>query len=231
MKPPGRKGAPRSEYPCDQTISHRMPMRIEITGKKLDVGDALRERLTEKLTDVVGKFTFRPTEARITLAKDSHFFVCDCKAHLSTGLTVQATAKDNEIFAACDIAIAKLEKQLRRHKRRLRDHHQRRAEPVEFAPATDYVLRSEPDADPETGASEAEFDDMAAPAEDNAATSWKPVIIAEKPTAIPSLSVGEAVMQMELSGAPFLLFQNDAQSRLNVVYLRDDGTIGWIDPS
>lgn len=203
-------------------------MRIEITGKKLDAGDALRERLTEKLTEVVGKFTFRPTEARITLSKDAYSYVCDCKAHLSTGLTAQSSAKDVDIFAACDQAIGKLEKQLRRHKRRLRDHHQRREQPVEFAPATDYVLRT--DADSESDNEENE--EIAADAEQEWASElWKPVIIAEKATAIPSLSVGEAVMQMELSGASFLLFRNDAQSRLNVVYLRDDGTIGWIDPS
>lgn len=201
-------------------------MRIEITGKKMDVGDALRERLTEKLTEVVGKFSFRPTEARVTLSKDAHVFVCDCKAHLSTGLTAQASAKETEVFAACDSAIVKLEKQLRRHKRRLRDHHQKRVEPVEFAPATDYVLRTD-DAEVDL-----DDDDAALGAEtEHAEALWSPVIIAEKATAIPSLSVGEAVMQMELSGAPFLLFRNDAQSRLNVVYLRDDGTIGWIDPS
>lgn len=196
-------------------------MRIEVAGKQMDVGDALRQRLTEKLEDTIGKYAIRPTEARITLSKDAYYFVCDCQAHLSTGLTAKASAKDSDVQTACDMAIAKIEKQLRRHKRRLRDHHQRRPEPVEVAPATAYVLQSdaEDDVDAPTDASQPGEGDF-----------WSPAIIAESAATIPSLSVGEAVMQMELSGASFLLFQNDAQGRLNVVYHRDDGTIGWIDP-
>ena len=194
-------------------------MRIEVTGKQMDVGDALRERLTEKLQETIGKYSIRPTEARATLSKDAYYFVCDCQAHLSTGLTAQASARDAEVQTACDMAIAKLEKQLRRHKRRLRDHHHRRAEPVEQAPATAYVLQSEADDDARDDAGPSDETDM-----------WSPAIIAESAATIPSLSVGEAVMQMELSGASFLLFQNDARGRLNVVYHRDDGTIGWIDP-
>ena len=199
-------------------------MRIEVTGKQMSVGDALRERLIEKLEETIGKYAIRPTEARVTLSKDAYFFVCDCQAHLSTGLTAQASASDPEVQTACDMAIAKLEKQLRRHKKRLRDHHQRRSEPVELSPATAYVLQSE--ADEEEGLEEE-------PGDDDTPSNpefWSPVIIAESTATIPSLSVGEAVMQMELSGAPFLLFQNDAQRRLNVVYHREDGTIGWIDP-
>lgn len=196
-------------------------MRIEVTGKQMDVGDALRERLTTKLQETIGKYSIRPTEARATLSRDAYFFVCDCQAHLSTGLTAQASGKDSEVQAACDQAIAKLEKQLRRYKKRLRDHHQRRSEPVEQAPATAYVLQ--------TGSE----DDDEAPENDGPEAGsdvWRPAIIAESAATIPSLSVGEAVMQMELSGAPFLLFQNDARGRLNVVYQREDGTIGWIDP-
>lgn len=189
----------------------------------MDVGDALRERLVEKVTETIGKYAVRPTDARITLSKDAHLFVCDCLAHMSTGLTAQASAKDTDVTSACDQAIAKLEKQLRRHKRRLRDHHQRRADPVELAPATAYVLQ---------GAGDDESAEDAVDAADTTSQDlWSPVIIAETAASIPSLSVGEAVMQMELSGAGFLLFRNDARRRLNVVYHREDGTIGWLDPS
>ena len=191
----------------------------------MSVGDSLRERLVEKLEDTIGKYAIRPTEARVTLSKDAYFFVCDCQAHLSTGLTAQASAQDADVQTACDMAIAKLEKQLRRHKKRLRDHHQRRSEPVEWAPAMAYVLQS--DAEPDLDAPEDEDDGGEAA---DGSDLWNPVIIAESTATIPSLSVGEAVMQMELSGAQFLLFQNDAQLRLNVVYRREDGTIGWIDP-
>jgi hypothetical protein len=106
-----------------------------------------------------------------------------------------------------------MEKQLRRYKRRLKDHHKARSEPVEFAGAASYILAaSEDDESEEPG-------------------SLQPMIIAEMETRIPALSVGEAVMQMELSGSPLLVFRNEKHSGVNVVYRRDDGNIGWIDPS
>ena len=133
--------------------------------------------------------------------------------HLSTGLNAQAKAHATEIYAAFDKCAEKMEKQLRRYKRRLKDHHRERAEPVELGEASSYILASSEDADesePET---------------------LQPMIIAEMETKIPSLSVGEAVMQMELAGAPVLVFRNEGKSSdLNIVYRRDDGNIGWIDP-
>jgi hypothetical protein len=131
---------------------------------------------------------------------------------LSTGLTAQAKAHANEIYAAFDNCNDKMEKQLRRYKRRLKDHHKDRAEPVELFGASSYILAQEE----ETSEQEPE--------------SLQPVIVAEMETKIPSLSVGEAVMQMELAGAPVLVFRNEGKAGLNVVYRRDDGNIGWIDP-
>ena len=114
--------------------------------------------------------------------------------------------------AAFDACREKMEKQLRRYKRRLKDHHRDRAEPVELFGASSYILASEEDSDaiePET---------------------LQPMIVAEMEMKIPSLSVGEAVMQMELAGAPVLVFRNESKNGVNVVYRRDDGNIGWIDP-
>ena len=105
-----------------------------------------------------------------------------------------------------------MEKQLRRYKRRLKDHHKERAQPVELSGASSYILASDTDSE----ASEPE--------------SLQPIIVAEMETNIPSLSVGEAVMQMELAGAPVLVVRNEGKKGLNVVYRRDDGNIGWIDP-
>ena len=105
-----------------------------------------------------------------------------------------------------------MEKQLRRYKRRLKDHHRERSEPVELLGASSYILASD----------EAETE--------NEPDSLQPIIVAEMETKIPSLSVGEAVMQMELAGAPVLVFRNEGKDGLNVVYRRDDGNIGWIDP-
>ena len=187
-------------------------MRYQITGKHIDVGDALQTHVKDELGAVVGKYAERPTDANIIFSKSAHEYVCEATVHLSTGLTAQAKAHATEIYAAFDDCSQKMEKQLRRYKRRLKDHHRERAEPVELFGASSYILASEG----ETEQAEPE--------------SLQPMIIAEMESKIPSLSVGEAVMQMELAGAPVLVFRNEGKDGLNVVYRRDDGNIGWIDP-
>ena len=210
-------------------------MRTEVTGRQIDVGDALRTHIEEKLTEAVSKYANRPTEATVTVSRDAHLFVCDCSAHLSTGLTAQSSARETEVYAACDAAIAKLEKQLRRYKRRLKDHHLKRKEPVAQFAAPAYVLDANYEEDAAQSGASAGNDAAAAPelaqAESDGTEFWSPVVIAEGTETLPSLTVGEAVMQLELKHAPFLLFFNDGQRRLNVVYRRDDGNIGWMDPA
>lgn len=187
-------------------------MRYQITGKQIDIGDALQTHVKDELGSVVGKYAERPTDANVVFSKSAHEYVCEATVHLSTGLTAQAKAHATEIYAAFDACSDKMETQLRRYKRRLKDHHKDRAEPVELLGASSYILASE------DGAGESEPD------------SLQPMIVAEMETKIPALSVGEAVMQMELAGAPVLVFRNEAKDGLNVVYRRDDGNIGWIDP-
>jgi ribosomal subunit interface protein len=187
-------------------------MRIQVTGKHIDIGDALRGHVEDRLADAVGKYFDRPVEAVVIFSRDRHEFVADSSVHLPTGLSVQAKARADEIYAAFDGAIGRMEKQLRRYKRRLRDHHRDRG-PIESAEAQSYIIAGE-QADSE--------------AEEPA--TLQPVIVAEVEMRVPSLSVGEAVMHMELAGAPLLVFRNDAHGGVNVVYLRDDGNIGWIDP-
>jgi hypothetical protein len=132
---------------------------------------------------------------------------------LSTGLTASAKAHSHEIYAAFESTADKMEKQLRRYKRRLKDHHRDRQQPVDVFGAATYILAS----------SEAEN-------EDAEPETLQPIIVAEMETKIPSLSVGEAVMQMEIAGAPLLVFRNEGHDGVNVVYRRDDGNVGWIDP-
>ncbi|RVT83403.1 ribosome-associated translation inhibitor RaiA [Rhodobacteraceae bacterium CCMM004] len=189
-------------------------MRYQISGKQIDIGTALQSHVQTEIEAVMGKHPFRPTDALVVFSKDAHEFACETVVHLSTGLTVQARAKATEIYAAFDAANDKMEKQLRRYKRRLKDHHRDRANPVEQLGASSYILAAADD----EGESEPE--------------SLQPMIIAEMQTTIPSLSVGEAVMQMELAGAPVLVFRNERQDTgVNIVYRRDDGNIGWIDPN
>lgn len=187
-------------------------MRYKISGKQIDIGEALQSHVKSELGQTVEKYAQRPTDAAIVFSRNAYEFACEATVHLSTGLTAAAKGHAGEIYAAFEDCREKMDKQLRRYKRRLRDHHRDRTEPVEFAEAPMYVLAAngEADAEPE---------------------SLAPVIIAEMETKVPSISVGEAVMQMELAGSPMLVFRNEKHGGVNVVYRRDDGNIGWIDPA
>mgnify|MGYP000031968899 CR=1 FL=1 len=187
-------------------------MRYQISGKQIDIGSALQTHVQTELGEAVAKYAQRPTDATVVFSRSAHEYVCETTVHLSTGLTAQAKAHATEIYAAFDGCCEKMETQLRRYKRRLKDHHRDRSEPVELSAASSYILASE-----ETHTEEEP-------------SSLQPIIVAEMETNIPSLSVGEAVMQMELAGAPVLIFRQEGQNGLNVVYRRDDGNIGWIDP-
>ncbi len=187
-------------------------MRYQISGKQIDIGEALQVHVKDELGSAVAKYAERPTDAHVIFSTSANEFVCESIVHLSTGLTAQAKAHAHEIYSAFDSCCDKLEKQLRRYKRRLKDHHNHRSEPVEISGASSYILASEGEE------AESEPD------------SLQPIIVAEMETNIPSLSVGEAVMQMELAGAPVLVFRKEGKDGLNVVYRRDDGNIGWIDP-
>lgn len=187
-------------------------MRYQISGKQIDVGEALQTHVKDMLGEVVNKYAERPTDAHVIFSKSASEFHCESIVHLSTGLTAQARAHAHEIYAAFESCAEKLEKQLRRYKRRLKDHHRDRTEPVELFQASSYILASEEEV------------------EEIEPESLQPIIVAEMQTKIPSLSVGEAVMQMELAQASVLVFRNEAKNGLNVVYRRDDGNIGWIDP-
>lgn len=187
-------------------------MRYQISGKQIDIGDALQTHVKQELGEAVDKYAERPTDALVVFSRSAHEYVCEATVHLSTGLTAQAKAHATEIYAAFDGCRDKMEKQLRRYKRRLKDHHRDRSQPVELSGASSYILAG------------AESTDESEP------ESLQPMIIAEMETTVPSLSVGEAVMQMELAGAAVLVFRNEKTGGLNVVHKRDDGNIGWIDP-
>ena len=188
-------------------------MRYQISGKQIDIGEALQTHVQQELSGMLGKYAGRPTDATVVFSKSAHEFVCEATVHLSTGLTAQAKAHETEIYAAFDSCSEKMDKQLRRYKRRLKDHHKERSQPVELSQASSYILAG------------------TAEPEENEPESLQPMIVAEMETNIPSLSVGEAVMQMELATSPVLVFRNEGNQGINVVYRREDGNIGWIDPS
>ncbi len=188
-------------------------MRYQISGKQIDIGEALQTHVQTELSDMLGKYAGRPTDATVVFSKHAHEYMCEATVHLSTGLTTQAKAHETEIYAAFDSCSGKMDKQLRRYKRRLKDHHKERSQPVELSGASSYILAGNTES------------------EDSEPETLQPMIVAEMETKIPSLSVGEAVMQMEIAGAPVLVFRNEGNKGINVVYRRDDGNVGWIDPT
>ena len=187
-------------------------MRYQISGKQIDIGESLQSHVKSELTEILSKYAGRPTEASVTFSKSAHEYVCETVVHLSTGLNASATGKATEIYGAFDASSEKMDKQLRRYKRRLKDHHRDRSQPVELSDAGSYILESRDES------------------EDSEQDTVNAMIVAEMETKIPSLSVGEAVMQMEIASAPVLVFRNEKHSGINVVYRREDGNIGWIDP-
>lgn len=186
-------------------------MQLTVKGKQLDVGDALRTHVAESLNAAVGKYFENSIEANVVISKDSRLFTVDIVVHAGRNIVLHSEAEAPEPYPAFDQACERIAKRLRRYKRRLKEKH---AEPPQ-APLAARLQVFE--ASPE-GAAEPEE----APAQ--------PVVVWETETTIDSLSVGEAVMRLELAEKPFLLFRNGGDGALNLVYRRDDGNIGWIDP-
>ncbi|MEO1475094.1 MAG: ribosome-associated translation inhibitor RaiA [Pseudomonadota bacterium] len=195
-------------------------MHIQIAGKNLDLGNSLKTRIEAGLEAAVTKYFDRPSEGHVTVSKDGYQTVVDCSVHLPSGIVLQAQGAAAEPYAALEEALDKMEKRVRRYKRRLKDHHRpgRTPMPSEELPA--FVLQS---LDEEAG----DVNDEAAP---NGADE-QPLIIAEMAETLRTMSVSEAVMQLELSEAPVVFFRHASLDRLNLVYRRPDGNIGWVDPA
>ena len=191
-------------------------MQITVIGKQLDVGNALRQHVIGTLETAVEKYFDHAIEATVTLTKQAHLYVVQISVHFGKGMLVQAKASANEVYPACDFACDRVAKQLRRYKRRLRDHHSNRDQYEQARiDATHYVIAQE-DEDH---------------SDDENVSGFEPVIVAETPDRIDTLSVGEAVMRLDLGDIPALMFRNGKHGGLNVVYRRADGNIGWLDPS
>ncbi|MFP6748378.1 MAG: ribosome-associated translation inhibitor RaiA [Alphaproteobacteria bacterium] len=185
-------------------------MQILVSGKQLDVGDALRSHVDERLQNGVAKYFANSLDAHVVFSREGQGYRVDCSVHVGQGIHAQAHADAGDIYQAFDQASGRLEKRLRRYKRRLRGHHGRERPAADKFMAQNYVLESEPEAD-------------------EAPEEFQAVIVAEHTTEIHRRSVGEAVMQLELAEQPVLMFRNVGNGHLNVVYRRPDGHIGWID--
>ena len=193
-------------------------MQLTVTGKQLGVGEALRSHVEVSLGALLGKYFGSAIEAHAIFAREAHLIRADVSVHIGRGIMVKSGASATDYYPAFDAAAERLAKQLRRYKRRLRDHHARlRNQAEELETARTFVIAPVEEA----------FD--ADDATDGQATA--PTVIAEMSADLPRLTVGEAVMRMDLADAPVLLFRNRAHGELNLVYRRSDGNIGWIDPA
>ena len=195
-------------------------MQLTVTGKQVDVGDALRGHVEATLESLLGKYFRTAIEGHAVFAREAHLITADVSLHVGRGMVVNSSAAATDHYVAFDAAAERLAKQLRRYKRRLRDYHGGKtrgpAERPEMAQAFVLAPVDEEDDDPADAAT---------------ADGAAPVVIAEMSTELPQLTVGEAVMRMDLADAPVLLFRNRSHGELNVVYRRGDGNIGWIDPA
>jgi len=193
-------------------------MQLIVKGQQIDVGDALREHVRQSLTNVFGKYFGDAIEATVIFSREAHLLRASLTVHVGRGITAESEATADQPYAAFDIAADRLAKRLRRHKRRLRDHHKT---PVgtaaEVQLADHYVLAS---------TAESADDDAAA----SGADDGPPTVVAEMKAEILALTVSEAVMRLDLADSGALMFVNRAHGGLNMVYRRPDGNIGWVDP-
>lgn len=193
-------------------------MQITVSGKQVDLSDALRTRVAQQLDLIASKYFDHAQEAHVTFGRARSFFTCDINVHAGRGLTLRGEGEAADAHSAFDDAAEHIAKRLRRYRRRINEHARDLANRGRPETAREYVLR------PPQEAAQAEA----------AATTGAPAfatVVAESPAEINALSVSEAIMQMDLADHPVLVFRNSRTNELNVIYRRTDGNIGWIDPS
>lgn len=185
-------------------------MELSVKGKQIDVGDALRQHVETHLKDIVGKYFGGSLNASVTFSREAHLFRADIVVHAGRGIMLQSNASASEPYPAFDQAADRMSKRLRRHKTKIKDHHESEGIREDALLAQSFVLH---------GGDENAHEE----ANDN------PVVVAEMTTPIETLSVSEAVMRMDLGDLPALLFRSRSNGAYNMIYRRPDGHIGWVD--
>ncbi|MEL6374946.1 MAG: ribosome-associated translation inhibitor RaiA [Pseudomonadota bacterium] len=188
-------------------------MTVQVTGRNIDAGEAFQEYINGRVGEVLEKYVGPELGGHVRIEKERGRFHTDCTIQLHTGLLLQAHGEGADAYASAEAALERLEKRVRRYKRRLKDHHGAGRGERAFDLARDYTVQAPRD------------EDDAAPPETG------PVIIAETAKPYREMRVSDAVMQLDLVEDPVIVFRNAAHGGLNMVYRRADGNIGWIDPS
>jgi ribosomal subunit interface protein len=191
-------------------------MTFRVSGKNLDIGDALRDRINIRIAEAVNKYFDGGYSGHLTLMRDGFGFRSECAIHLDSKITLHAEGMAPDAYVSADQTALRIEKRLRRYHRRLKDHrterNEMRAANWAAVDAASYIIAAPEDQD--------EAD----------AETFAPVIIAESTTTLKQLSVSDAVTELDLTGAPVLVFRHAAHGGVNIVYRRADGHFGWIDP-
>jgi ribosomal subunit interface protein len=193
-------------------------MQITVSGKQVDLSDALRVRVSDHLETIAAKYFDHAMEAHVTFSRARSFFTCDINMHAGRGLMLRGEGEAADANSAFDDAAEHIAKRLRRYRRRVNEHSREAANKERPQAARQYILRQELE--------------TAAPTDgEKPLPATYATVIAEAATEIVLLSVSDAVMRMDLADQPVLMFRNSATGELNVVYRRSDGNIGWIAPS
>jgi len=190
-------------------------MKLSISGKQIDIGEALQEHVRQALESTVAKYFDHALDGSVQFSREAFLLRCDIQVHARRGIFMQAEATAEDAYLCFDRALERIGKRLRRYKRRLRDHNAAQASEIESVAVQQFVLRGEPE-DHAEGHQEPE--------------KLEPIVIAEMQTPLHTLTVGEAVMRLDLTGDSAMMFRNSAHGGLNMVYRRADGNIGWVDP-
>ena len=187
-------------------------MGLRVSGKHMDIGDAFRLRIEDRIDDALSKYFDRGANGHVTVEKSGSRFTTDCTLHLASGIVLQATGEAQDPQASFDAAAERIEKRLRRYKRRLKSHHsdEAAARTEEYAYR---VLEALPESDEET-----------------VPEDYAPVVVAETSMKLATMPVASAVLQLDLQDNPVYVFRNAGSGDVNLVYRRADGNIGWIDP-
>jgi ribosomal subunit interface protein len=194
-------------------VSVKMPLRV--SGKNLDIGQSLRTHVLEKVQTLIARYFDGKVTGHVVISPEGSAFRTDCALHLSSGVNLQSEGRAHEPYTSFEQAADKIERRLRRYKKRLKEH------------ATSH----EPPADIGDRREVAKFV-IEAPADDDqeAPVDYSPAVVAEGAHPLKTMSVASAVSELDLTGAPLIVFQHATSSRINIVYRRRDGAIGWLDP-
>ena len=196
-----------------------MPMQVQVSGKHVDVGEALRTRVSDDITATIGKYFDRGGTADVVVARDGFNFKVDCTIRLDSGQMLQSQGQGADAHAAFGMALDKIETRVRRYKRRLKSHSVQANAKREETASLYVVLRSPGD--------DEDLDDWGDAGSQGAPSG---MIIAETEESLKTMTVSMAVMELDLTESRTIVFRNAAHGGLSVVYRRPDGNIGWIDP-